>query len=716
MATLALTVVGGIFGGPLGAMIGATVGGAIDREIFKPKGREGPPLTELAVQTSSYGTAIPQLFGTMRVAGTVIWATDLIETRATQGGGKGRPSTTTYSYSASFAVLLSARAILGVRRIWADGKLLRGGAGDFKSAIGAFRLHPGGEDQAADPLIASAEGIGLTPAHRGQAYAVFEGLALADFGNRIPSLTFEVEADAGPVSAGAVVELVSGGLVDGAGLALPLGGYSAYGTSLRALADGLAQAGGAWFAPDGERLALRAGGGAAIEIDDAGAGGARGVRSIAPADSVPARLSIQHHDAARDYQAGLQRAERPGAGARELRIELPAVLDAGAAKTLAGAALARLDVERERRTVALDWRALQVAPGDRVRIAGEAGRWRVSGWSLEAMVLTLDLVRLARAPLAVPAVPGRVIGAPDLLAGETIVHAVELPPLDDTLLSGPRLSVFAAGTGTGWRNAALQLSIDGGARWSPVGASAAAATMGAVVTAPGAGLATLFDRRNAVVVDLLHSGMVLGDADDAALDAGVNLAIVGEELLQFGRAERSGPLRWRLSDLWRGRRGTEGGIGAAAPGDRFILVQADALVSIDLPVTALGATASVMAVGTGDGGTPPVAVAAISGASVVPPSAVALRVTAVAETVVIDWRRRSRVGWRWIDGVDAPLGEEIERYRVTIHSGDGASTVHETDAPLLTLPASAITGPAPFVEVRQIGALGLSRPAILSLN
>ena len=62
----------------------------------------------------------------MRVAGTVIWSTDLIEDRNREGGGKGRPATTSYSYSASFAVALSARPVRAVHRIWADGKLLRG--------------------------------------------------------------------------------------------------------------------------------------------------------------------------------------------------------------------------------------------------------------------------------------------------------------------------------------------------------------------------------------------------------------------------------------------------------------------------------------------------------------------------------------------------------------------------------------------------------------
>ena len=110
MATLVLTTLGNAVGGPIGGAIGAVLGNLVDRRMLGTA-REGPRLTELAVQTSSYGTAIPQLFGTMRVAGTVIWSTDLRETRDRSGGGKGQPATTAYSYSASFAVLLSARAI-----------------------------------------------------------------------------------------------------------------------------------------------------------------------------------------------------------------------------------------------------------------------------------------------------------------------------------------------------------------------------------------------------------------------------------------------------------------------------------------------------------------------------------------------------------------------------------------------------------------------------
>lgn len=73
MATVVLTAVGTILAGPIGGAVGGALGSMLDREVlFKPRGREGPRLQELRVQTSSYGTQIPKLFGTMRVAGSVI--------------------------------------------------------------------------------------------------------------------------------------------------------------------------------------------------------------------------------------------------------------------------------------------------------------------------------------------------------------------------------------------------------------------------------------------------------------------------------------------------------------------------------------------------------------------------------------------------------------------------------------------------------------------
>src|SRR5437867_3428191 len=124
MATVLLGSIGTIIGGPLGGAIGSLVGQQIDRALIGGTVR-GPRLGDLSVQTSSYGTAIPRIYGTMRVAGTVVWSTDLKEHQQTSG------STISYTYTVSLAVALSSRPLQAVKRIWADGKLIRDQNGKF---------------------------------------------------------------------------------------------------------------------------------------------------------------------------------------------------------------------------------------------------------------------------------------------------------------------------------------------------------------------------------------------------------------------------------------------------------------------------------------------------------------------------------------------------------------------------------------------------------
>lgn len=170
---------------------------AVAQAAFGPEGPniEGPRLNDLRAQTSVYGNPIPVLFGTHRFAGTLVWATELIESVSSSGGGKGAPNTgtsTQYTYAANFAIVLCAGEITGIRRVWADGRLIHNPA--YASLTLPFaRVYTGTETQLPDPFVESVEGIGKTPAYRGLAYVVFENYQLAEFGNRIPQLNFEVE-------------------------------------------------------------------------------------------------------------------------------------------------------------------------------------------------------------------------------------------------------------------------------------------------------------------------------------------------------------------------------------------------------------------------------------------------------------------------------------------------------------------------------------------
>lgn len=707
MATLVLTAVGTAIGGPLGGAIGAMLGQRADRALLGGgKAREGARLSDLKVQTSSYGSDIPLLFGATRVAGSVIWSTDLIETRSTSSAGKGQPSVNSYNYAASFAVVLSARPIRAVRRIWADGNLLRGAGGDWKAQTG-FRLYPGGEDQVVDPLIASDVGIALAPAHRGCAYAVFEMLQLADFGNRIPSLTFEVIADDGAVSAGDIAAAVAGEVRGTAGWAVD--GFAAGDASVRDTLDGLGQAAGAWFAGAGGGLAMRDDARPDAVLTDAGAraGGdaARCTRQVAAIETVPRAITLSCYDPARDYQAGVQRARRPGAGNRETSVALPAVIGAAAAKTAATAMLARAEAARTVRTVACGVEALGLAPGQCVAIAGEDGAWRVTDVLVEAMVVRVTLTPVAAATVAVRgADAGRVLASPDAPAGQTRLAVFETLPLDDSVLTQPRLSVAACGTGAGWRRAALLVSMDDGASWTAAGATALPAVMGVVAAADD----------DMLEVVLMRDDVALEEADAGRLDAGANLALVGDELVQFAHAapldDQPDAARWRLTGLRPGRRGTEVGVHGA--GDRFVLLGQDTVRGIDLPLAVLGREVRVMATGVGDTAGPAAARMVVAGASVLPPAPEGAAWSRdAAGDVAISWTRRSRLSGR--SAADAaPLVEEREAYRVTATLNGGRVVEAEVAASAWMLAAADAAG-GTTVSIRQRGTYGESPPAMV---
>lgn len=197
----------GLSGAVLGRAIGATLGRAIDQRLMGAGSQsvEMGRVDRLRLSSASEGDPVGRLWGRMRVAGQVIWATRFFETSKVQKRGKGTPraTTTSYSYSVSLALALCEGEILRVGRIWADGVEIE------KSTLN-MRVYSGAEDQLPDPKIEAVEGTGMAPAYRGIAYVVLEDLALEPFGNRVPQFTFEVMRAAQGALLEAVPDLTRG--------------------------------------------------------------------------------------------------------------------------------------------------------------------------------------------------------------------------------------------------------------------------------------------------------------------------------------------------------------------------------------------------------------------------------------------------------------------------------------------------------------------------
>lgn len=136
-----------ITSGMIGGAIGGMVGSYIDSQFIFPtifgaasQTLTGPRLDSLQIQSASEGTAIKLCFGPEnRIAGTIIYLSDLIETVSTvtshagkgMGGGGGSTTQTTYLYAAHVAIGLCEGPIEGVDKIWADAKLIYDGSESY---------------------------------------------------------------------------------------------------------------------------------------------------------------------------------------------------------------------------------------------------------------------------------------------------------------------------------------------------------------------------------------------------------------------------------------------------------------------------------------------------------------------------------------------------------------------------------------------------------
>ncbi len=201
-------------GNPQAALVAYSIGSGVDSYLNQPD-RYGPRLDDLRTQMSVYGAPIPFEYGCNRHAGTVIWPRILeaVEHETTESS-KGGPEQHNFTYTLSFAVLVCEGPIAGIRRIWANKKLIydvstsnEGATQD--PAIGQIRIYLGTETQEVDPLIEATDGP--SPAYLGYSYVMLEDYDVTELGGRPPQIEFEVIETGAEVSSVATSIGVGGG-------------------------------------------------------------------------------------------------------------------------------------------------------------------------------------------------------------------------------------------------------------------------------------------------------------------------------------------------------------------------------------------------------------------------------------------------------------------------------------------------------------------------
>jgi hypothetical protein len=524
-------------------------------------------------------------------------------------------------------------------------------------------------------------------------------------------LTFEVVADPESPALGDVLNDASAGRIySNSQRSLP--GFAAYGRSIRDAVEPIVSTFDVDLWDDGEVLRSPPPFEAPVRIEELGNGAddravAQFKREQVPARSLPSSLRLTHYDPARDYQTGEARSSVGAPGVDEQR-EVPAALSADAAKGFANAILARAWAERDHLTLRLPTARMTLGPGAIVTLPLAPPRWRVESVTLEALVTVLELRPAFRSVGALPADGGQIAVNSDKLTGPLTIALFDVP---DPFEASDEPSLLLAVSGTGdWKARVVELRVGAAERVvsTPRRKSILGRSLGNLPT----GTPHLLDLINGVDVQLIDEEQVLLNCDDDALAAGANAAILGRELIQFGQAEALGGGRYRLSRLLRGRGGTEWAGATHEAGEPFCLLQSGAVERVGLSRANLGAMVEA-SIGEAS------ASAELLGEALRPPSPVGLKVDRSAgEHVLIHWIRRSRTGFAWLDGVDTPLGEASEQYRIILSSPTQRLELSSTEPRLLVERMTmALLGTGPFTaEVQQVGDYAVSRAVQITFS
>lgn len=147
---------------------------------------------DFQINTASYGEVVPEILGTTRVSGNIIYWDDFTahEHRETQRAGKGggrKHTNITYTYTVAVAIGLCEGPISGIGMVWRDKDVLMYPSGDIQ-----LTLFDGRKGQAPWPYVVSKHPEKALP-YSGLAYMA----GVVDLGDRasLPTYNFEVRGN-----------------------------------------------------------------------------------------------------------------------------------------------------------------------------------------------------------------------------------------------------------------------------------------------------------------------------------------------------------------------------------------------------------------------------------------------------------------------------------------------------------------------------------------
>lgn len=435
-------------------------------------------------------------------------------------------------------------------------------------------------------------------------------------------------------------------------------------------------------------------------------------------DSVlPRRVSIKHLDYSREYDIGEQYAERLNTDSINIKeMELALVLTATEAAQIAENLLYLYWLERYRVRFTLPPTFNSLEPADVVTVNADSGAYecRITSITYATDGRLEVAARYNAAAIYTPAAAGEEGGAASgsvVYDGPTKFELIDCALLDDDHDTAGFI-LAASGATTGWPGGGIYRSDDGGASYD---LAYAAWPPGSVIGVCGSPLAShdgrMPDSAGALIVNL-WSGKLESISFLRLLNGANHFAYGADgrwEILAARTCTLQGDGSWLLTDLLRGRFGTEWATGLHAGADRLVALDRSALnfLSVNSSTIGLARLWKGVTVGQMLDAAPPLPFT-YRGANLKPLAPVYLNGNRNPSTNdwTLDWIRRTRLGGEWRDAVDASLGETVESYEIEVWTSGFAALKR-------TLTSAAPT--VAYTSAQQVADFG-SNQAALSLK
>lgn len=415
---------------------------------------------------------------------------------------------------------------------------------------------------------------------------------------------------------------------------------------------------------------------------------------------LPKQVSVTFLDRSKDYQNNTQTSQRQTVSSVNKEVvNVPIVMSAQEGKIVSDIRLYNLWVSRNTLHFILSNEYINIEPTDLIDLTvnGVTHTIRISETNIGKngeLVCTGFSEDVASYDFYTPP------GESENSAGEgNVIPTTDLILLDLPLLpgeiegnSGTLRAAASPSNSSNWNGSLLYRSDDGGESlgntWNIVGNNNTQAVVGTTLTNLDPGESQSWDVKNTVDVYMKSGESKIVSSTDLGVLNGANACVINGEIIQFKTAVilDGDPKKLRLSDLLRGRLGTETEAETTHNyGSDFVLLTKDTL-KVEMPLSLFGVSRyyKPVSVGSNLSNTDEQSFS-FEAVSYKPYSPVHLEGVKNVNDWDISWVRRTRTGGELLDNLGTvPLNEEVESYEIDVMDGSSVVNTYTSSVPSFT--------------------------------